>query len=54
MRTYVALGITTIWAVSYIVSTLQSDYTGISLTTPVVLLACAYLLGAQGKDGHGR
>jgi hypothetical protein len=53
LRTYIALGITALWAVSYLISVIKADYTGVSVTTPVVLVAAAYLLGIQERNGNG-
>jgi hypothetical protein len=48
MRQRFALAVATMWAISYVVSTLANNYTGISLTTPVMLIAAAYLLHGNG------
>ena len=58
MRTYVAIGITAVWAVSYIGSILSSDFTGFEVSTPVMLIAATYLLSLDlkrrnGKNGNG-
>lgn len=50
LRVYVALAIAGIWAVSYAVSFATNNYAGVSVITPVMLVAAAYLLGS-GIDG---
>lgn len=54
MRLYVALGITVLWAVSYVVSVSLKDYTGISFTTPVMLIAGGWLLGNDLRKRSAR
>lgn len=57
MRTYVAIGIAAIWAVSYVGSVVTANYTGFEVSTPVMIIAATYLLGTDiyrrnGKSGH--
>jgi hypothetical protein len=50
----VAIGIAVLWAVSYLGAITTSDYTGFEVSTPVMLIAAAYLLGTQQRNGpHG-
>lgn len=50
-RTVVALVIAGLWAVSYVVAVIERDYQGLSLTTPVMLIAAGVLLSVGRKNG---
>ncbi len=56
-RTYIAIAITTVWAISYVGSLVSDDYTGFSVSTPVMLIVATYLLGsdiARRRNGNDR
>ena len=46
IRLYVALGITGLWAITYVVAVFEANYVGFTIATPVMLLAGGYLLGS--------
>lgn len=52
LRTRMAIFVATLWAVSYVVAAVQTNYTGVSLTTPVMLVVAAYLF-ASHRNGNG-
>lgn len=54
-RTYLALGIACLWAVGYMVSIVTGTTGGVTVATPVMLIAAAYLLGQNvRRNGNGR
>jgi hypothetical protein len=54
VKTYVAVGIAVIWGVSYLAALATSNYTGFEASTPVMVIAAAWLLGTQQRNGkHG-
>lgn len=53
LREWVALAIAVIWLGSYIIAVAEHDYTGLSLTTPVMLIAAGALLSNIGRKNGG-
>lgn len=53
LRTWMALTISMLWAIGYVVGVLERDYTGVGVATPVALVAIGYLLGANFLDKRG-
>lgn len=53
VRLYFALGVAIGWAIAYIVSVASRDYTGLTLLTPVLLMAAGYLLTTGLRNGNG-
>jgi hypothetical protein len=54
MRVRFAFGVAALWAGSYIYSVASSNYAGVNITTPVMLMASAFLLSDLGrKNGNG-
>ena len=52
-RTKLALGITAVWAVSYIVAVVKNNYTGVGIITPVMVVAAGYLMGSEFMKRNG-
>jgi hypothetical protein len=52
IRIWLAIVITVLWAVSYVVSVAQGDYTGFQVTTPVMLIAAGAMMASGLRNGH--
>jgi hypothetical protein len=56
VRTYVAIAITVIWAITYIGSLITNNYVGFETATPVMLIAASFLMAAgihrKNGDSH--
>jgi hypothetical protein len=52
VKTYIAILIAVIWAVSYIGSVATNNYTGFTVSTPVMLIVATFFL-ASGYRRNG-
>lgn len=53
-RTKLALGITGVWAVSYVLAVVMNNYTGVGVITPVMIIAGTYLLSSEFVKRNGK
>jgi hypothetical protein len=56
VRSYLAILIAVVWAVSYIGSVATGQYTGFEVATPVMLIVATYFIASdvRRRNGNGK